>query len=393
MMFGIKRHVIAKQERGLYLRGRSIEKILQPGQRELFRETLAWSRIDLEFASDEALIKEVQGDRVRASAWCEPAEPAGVKSANIIRRPYVGLLAGGETMKASTAESYRQRVIRVVEYIYDHLDADLTINRLAEVAYMSPYHFHRIYRELAQETLNASIRRLRLHRAAGELIRSTKPIQRIAREATYGSPEAFSRAFSQQFGEPPAGYRSARRERDDRNDGPFVAMLPPDNKEYSDMYTVEILETDPVRLIGYPHQGDYMEIGRAFEKLAIYAASHQLLNETTRSFGLYYDDPKSVDMKQLNAFASISLSEEIRLPTDNDSLQEKEIPGGTCASLVFKGPYAELEKPYDWFFGQWLPQSGYEAVDFPPFEEYLNDPKVTPPNDLLTRINCLVYKR
>ncbi len=44
MMFGIKRHVIAKHERGLYLRDRSIEKILQPGQRELFRETLAWSR-------------------------------------------------------------------------------------------------------------------------------------------------------------------------------------------------------------------------------------------------------------------------------------------------------------------------------------------------------------
>ncbi|MEW8561123.1 MAG: GyrI-like domain-containing protein, partial [Candidatus Thiodiazotropha sp.] len=75
-----------------------------------------------------------------------------------------------------------------------------------------------------------------------------------------------------------------------------------------------------------------------------------------------------------------------------EALQVSEIPGGTCASLIFKGPYAELEKPYDWFFGEWLPQSGYEAADFPPFEEYLNDPKDTPPNELLTRISCLVYK-
>jgi AraC family transcriptional regulator len=52
-------------------------------------------------------------------------------------------------MKQSTAESYRQRVIRVVEYIHDHLDEDLSLHRLADVAYMSPYHFHRIYRELA----------------------------------------------------------------------------------------------------------------------------------------------------------------------------------------------------------------------------------------------------
>jgi AraC family transcriptional regulator len=295
-------------------------------------------------------------------------------------------------MKASTAESYRQRVIRVVEYIYDHLDADLSVHRLAEVAYLSPYHFHRIYRELAQETLNATIRRLRLHRAAGELIRSTKPIPRIAKEAAYGSPEAFGRAFAQQFGESPANYRNARSERADRNDGPFVAMLPADNKEYSEMYSVEIIQNDPVKLIGYPHQGDYMEIGRAFEKLAIYAASHQLFCETTRSIGLYYDDPKSVNQEKLQSFAGMTLAEETVVPGDDEALQVSEIPGGTCVSLIFKGPYAELEKPYDWLFGEWLPQSGYEAADFPPFEEYLNDPKDTPPSELLTRISCLVYK-
>lgn len=32
-------------------------------------------------------------------------------------------------MKQSTADSYRQRVIRVVEYIHDHLDADLNVNQ------------------------------------------------------------------------------------------------------------------------------------------------------------------------------------------------------------------------------------------------------------------------
>lgn len=59
-------------------------------------------------------------------------------------------------------------------------------------------------------------------------------------------------------------------------------------------------------------------------------------------------------------------------------------------SILFKGPYAELEKPYDWLFGHWIPNSGKEITDFPPFEEYLNDPKDTPPNELLTRIYCLL---
>ena len=75
-------------------------------------------------------------------------------------------------MKTSTSSTYRQRLTQVVDFIHDNLEGDLSVNTLAEIAFMSPYHFHRIYREMAQETLNATIRRLRLQRAATELIRS-----------------------------------------------------------------------------------------------------------------------------------------------------------------------------------------------------------------------------
>jgi AraC family transcriptional regulator len=66
------------------------------------------------------------------------------------------------------------------------------------------------------------------------------------------------------------------------------------------------------------------------------------------------------------------------------------IPAGRFAALLYKGPYAELEQAYDWLFGHWLPESGYDAAHFPIFEEYLNDPRVTPPNELLTRIHCML---
>ncbi|MCG8018604.1 MAG: GyrI-like domain-containing protein, partial [Candidatus Thiodiazotropha sp. 'RUGA'] len=146
----------------------------------------------------------------------------------------------------------------------------------------------------------------------------------------------------------------------------------------------------PVNLIGYSHQGDYMEIGRTFEKLFVYASSHNLLSDKTRSIGLYFDDPKTVEQSRLRAFAAISVTDHMALQEGAKVPESNQIPGGTCVSLLFKGSYAELEKPYDWLFGQWLPQSGYEAADFPPFEEYLNDPKDTPPSELLTRINCFV---
>lgn len=41
--------------------------IMKRGQRNFFRETLAWARIDLDFKDDEALIEEIQSDWIRES--------------------------------------------------------------------------------------------------------------------------------------------------------------------------------------------------------------------------------------------------------------------------------------------------------------------------------------
>lgn len=290
-------------------------------------------------------------------------------------------------MKATTKNNYRQRLTRVIDHIYQNLDGTLGTNELADIACMSPYHFHRIYRELAQETLNTTIRRLRLQRAAADLIRSDKPLSRIAKTIAYGSQEAFSRAFTKEFGETPSEYREAHKHRCDSE--PYIAMLPLESKEYDKMYDVEIMEIEKTELAGYQHQGNYMEIGSEFEKLFIYAASNDLLNAHTRSIGLYYADPKSVPEDELQSMACISITEDTEL-TGDDTPEKTSIPAGKCATLTFKGSYAELEKPYNWLFGKWLPESGHEAADFPPFEEYLNDPKETPPSELLTRIHCLL---
>ena len=87
------------------------------------------------------------------------------------------------------------RLERVFTWLADHLDDTLDFATLADVACLSPYHFHRIYHSMQGETVTETVRRLRLHRAAVELITGELPVQRIARRAGYGSQEAFTRAF------------------------------------------------------------------------------------------------------------------------------------------------------------------------------------------------------
>src|SRR5262245_13795692 len=95
---------------------------------------------------------------------------------------------------------YGARMDRVIAHVFDHLDDELDLARLAEVACLSPYHWHRIYHAMKGETIAATVRRLRLHRASGWLANTGLPIEDIAARSGLGSVESFTRAFKAAYG-------------------------------------------------------------------------------------------------------------------------------------------------------------------------------------------------
>jgi len=279
--------------------------------------------------------------------------------------------------RMKTREDYSRRIARIIDYIYDHLDEDLTTEKLAEVACFSPYHWHRIYRSVTGETAAEAIRRLRLHRAAGDLANSDLAIRAVAARAAYGSVAAFSRAFHAKFGMPPATYRS---------NGLFPqAPKPHQYNGAAFMYDVEVKSVPALRLAAVKHRGDYLTIGKAFEKLAVHAGPKGWFANGARLIGVYHDDPAEVPEADLRADAGIVLAPDISIAGD-EMASELVVPAGRAAVLRFKGPYAEMEGAYKWLFGIWLPQSGEEVADRPSYEEYLNDPREVVPSELLTDI-------
>jgi AraC family transcriptional regulator len=286
--------------------------------------------------------------------------------------------------RLTTRSDYAMRLERVFRWLADHLDDTLDLAKLADVAAMSPYHFHRIYRAMQGETAADTVRRLRLHRAAVELITGELPVTRIARRAGYGGQEAFTRAFKTAYGVPPARYRasfvpSPTPGRSGRT-GPTRAE---DAMDTTMTYQATIRETPVMRVAALAHRGDYLNIGSTFERLAAMAAGQGLFGPGARSFGIYYDDPASTPREALRADACITLPAG-KLP--EGELQLREIRGGRFAVTLHVGPYAELHFPYAWLYGTWLPQSGEETADAPIVEEYLNDARITPPSELRTEI-------
>jgi AraC family transcriptional regulator len=63
-------------------------------------------------------------------------------------------------------EEYKKRIVKAIRYIDDHLDAELTLERISEIAAYSPFHFHRIFRWVTGETLQNHIIRRRIEKSA-----------------------------------------------------------------------------------------------------------------------------------------------------------------------------------------------------------------------------------
>jgi AraC family transcriptional regulator len=278
--------------------------------------------------------------------------------------------------KHSTMLDYSRRVEKVIAHIASRLDEALDLETLAGVAAFSPCHFHRIYRYVTGETAADTLRRLRLHRAAGELVEDTVPVAAVAKRAGYGSVAAFTRAFGAAYGIAPAAYRVQ---------GRLVAPAPTRSDEENAVYDVEIRKIKPVRLAAMRHSGSYMEIAPVFERLFAWGAGRGLVGPQTRSFGIYYDDPGTVALKDLRSDATFVIGDDVKVDGDVRAIT---LEGGRYAVIQHKGPYAELERAYRWLYREWLPQSGDDAADRPAFEEYVKGPKGLPPSEWLTEV-CL----
>jgi len=281
----------------------------------------------------------------------------------------------GFDMSGGTAWTlYETRLRRVSAHIHEHLDDELDMEKLAEIACMSSYHWHRIYRAIYGETAAATVKRLRLHRAAGDLVNTRLSVSDIAKRSGYPNLQSFNRIFRSVYGMPPARYR---------NEGSHTIFEPSTQGRITVMFDVTLRTISPMSLIGVAHRGSYMQIGQAFETLFGTIFARGLAGPDMRMIGIYLDDPDVVEADKLRSYACVTAGEAV---VANAPLERRSLDGGDYAVLRHKGPYANMHKAYQWLFAQWLPASGRQLRDTVMFEEYINNPRDVPPTELLTDI-------
>ena len=269
---------------------------------------------------------------------------------------------------------YHARMARVVAYVHEHLDEPLDLQRLADVAHLSPCHWHRVYQALHGETIAATVRRLRLHRASGYLATTNLSVESISKRCGYPNAQSFTRTFRAQYGVSPSQYR---------HHGTHTAFNTIEPETLPKDYSLEIRHVEHVRVAGLNHRGSFMAIGKAFEASFVHLAATGQVTSASRWLAEYLDDPFSVPESQLCSRAGLSVPAEWPVPAQ---LICFELGDGPCAVLRHRGPYASMRAAYQWLYGHWLVNSGHAVADAPVFEEYLNNPRDTAPADLLTDV-------
>ena len=286
-------------------------------------------------------------------------------------------------MKASTEQDYQERIVRTLVYIQEHLDDELPLEQVASLAAFSQFHFHRIFRAFVGEGLKQHVRRLRLERAARNLRRAGDPVTQIALQAGFETHESFTRAFNDMFGCSPSVYRSrtCAPAADVAAGGAGATLHPPD---FGELPPVEIKELPSKRLVFLRHVGPYNEVGATWGRLMMWAGMRGLLGPGTEMIGLSHDDPDVTPSGKIRYDAAVVVNRPVQPEGD---IGVMELPGGKYAVVTHKGPYEKLSETYRRIYGGWLPQSGHELRDTPGFEQYLNSPQNTRPEDLLTLIH------
>jgi AraC-like DNA-binding protein len=102
---------------------------------------------------------------------------------------------------------YHSKVHDSLEYIEENLDDRINLDDLAQKAYLSKYHYHRLFHKITGESVTKYITKRRMEKASEELVQTDQPIIDIALKYQYASQEAFSRAFVRVYGLMPGKYR------------------------------------------------------------------------------------------------------------------------------------------------------------------------------------------
>ncbi|OJF16232.1 helix-turn-helix transcriptional regulator [Couchioplanes caeruleus] len=113
----------------------------------------------------------------------------------------------GRPVTERTADMWSQAVLRSIGTMREHLGDDLSLRTLAQAAWLSPFHFHRVFHRLTDSTPARFLAAWRIAEAKRLLAYSDDSVTDVCMHVGYASLGTFTSQFTRVVGVPPGRFR------------------------------------------------------------------------------------------------------------------------------------------------------------------------------------------
>jgi AraC family transcriptional regulator len=247
-------------------------------------------------------------------------------------------------------------------YIESHLADELTLDDISDVAGVSRFHMVRAFAAATGLSVMRYVRARRLSEAARSLAAGAPDILTLALDADYGSHEAFTRAFRDQFGLTPETVRSLaciddiKLQEPIQMDSSFIENLSPPRFETS----------RPLLVAGVGERYNH-ENGAGIPSQ--WQRFQQAVDDIPGRIGkvAYGVCCNGDDAGNFDYIAGVEVSDFSNLPR---LFFRVRIPEQRYAVFTHRDHVSTIRRTINSIWNQWLPASGLKVADAPVFERY-----------------------
>jgi len=298
-------------------------------------------------------------------------------------------------------DEYKSRINRVFDYIEKNIEKPIGLEELAVVANFSKFHFHRIFQAMVGETPVQFILRVRLEKAASLLLINPKnSITDIALECGFSDLSNFSKNFRTYFNTSATEWRQNKsfynnNQKPSKSNNKQIKSNTGKTDDLPSMYfcnetktlkwrttmklnkSVEVKELPEIKVAYIRHIGPYQGNETLFEnlwnRLFTWAGPRGVMQQPDlKTLVVYHDDPNITEAGKLRLSVCVSIPEDLKV---DGEVGKMTIEKGKYVIARFQVSPQEFQEAWEWMYGSWLPNSGFQPDDRPCFEMYPEEPK------------------
>jgi AraC family transcriptional regulator len=247
-------------------------------------------------------------------------------------------------------------------FIESHFGGEVTLDDVASVAGVSRYHLTRAFGEATGHSVMRYMRARRLTEAARSMTNGATDILQVALESGYGSHEAFTRAFRDQFGCTPEQVRAQGH----LDNLPLVEAIKMDETLMANVEPPRFENGRPLLIVGLSERYT-CESSKAIPAQWQRFAPH--IDNIPGQIGkvAYGVRCNSDEAGNFDYVCGVEVSDFSDVPAEFARLR---IAPQRYAVFLHREHISAIRRTMNTIWSKWLPESGHEAADAPDFERY-----------------------